>query len=137
MSEKNLAHTSDKPELHSFVKLAIAYVGIMAGMASIGLTFYIIAATGEATGSGLVPAGQYYADLVSYALLIFFCLAGLALLVERRRLGAYLVFAALVLSILAPSILISGQAAYNVVWWFAIPNAIVGILLLKSMKTLD
>jgi len=128
---ENPAVTSDSQELHSFVKLAIAYVGIMAGFATIGLTFYIIA-----TNDDSMPTNQYYADVASFAGLIFLSLTGLALLVERKRLGAYFVFAALVISILAPSILVTSQAAYDVVWWFAIPNAIVGILLTKSLKTL-
>jgi hypothetical protein len=131
MSENSVA-TSDSQELHPFVKLAIAYVGIMAGFATIGLTFYIIATNGDS-----MPANQYYTDVASFAGLIFLSLAGLALLVERKRLGAYFVFAALVFSILAPSILVTGQATYDVVWWFVIPNAIVGILLMKSLKTLE
>ncbi len=135
MSENNVA-TSDSRELHSFVKLAIAYIGIMAGLAAIGLTFYIITDAGEAAKSNLLQAGQYPTDIGSYALLIITSLAGLALLAKNRRIGAYFVFAALVLSIAAPSIFITGPAAYNVVWWFGIPNAIGGILLLKSFKTL-
>lgn len=136
MSEKNLA-TSDTPELHSFVKLAIAYLGIMAGFVVIGLGFYLIAAGGEATGSALEPANIYYTNIGSYVLLFILSLAGLALLVKRKRVGAYVAFSALVLSIFAPSLLLTGQSAYGVIWWFAIPNAVVGILLVKSLKTLE
>lgn len=136
MSENHIA-TSDKPELHSFVKLAIAYLGIMAGFALLGLTFYVVAARGEATGGALEPVSVYYANVGNYLILLVLSILALGLLVKRKRAGAYVAFAALVLSIFAPSLFVTAQSAFGVIWWFAIPNTVVGILLLKSMKTLD
>lgn len=136
MSENHPA-TSDTPELHSFVKLAIAYLGIMAGFAILGLTFYVVAARGEASGGALEPASVYYANVSSYIILFVLSLLAPGLLIKRKLAGAYVAFAALVLSIFAPSLLLTGQSAYGVIWWFAIPNSVVGILLLKSIKTLD
>lgn len=101
MSENHIA-TSDKPELHSFVKLAIAYLGIMAGFALLGLTFYVVAARGEATGGALEPVSVYYANVGNYLILLVLSILALGLLVKRMRAGAYVAFAALVLSIFAP-----------------------------------
>lgn len=136
MSESDIAN-SDKHELHSFVKLAIAYLGIMAGFAILGLIFYVVAARGEATGGALEPASVYYANVGNYIILFVLSLLALGLLVKRKRAGAYVAFATFVLSVFAPSLLLTSQSAYGVIWWFAIPNTVVGILLLKAMKTLD
>lgn len=136
MSENHVA-TSDKPELHSFVKLAIAYLGIMAGFAILGLIFYVAAARSESIGDALEPVGVYYANVSNYVILFALSLLALGLLVKRKRAGAYVAFAAFVLSIFAPSLFLTAQSAFGVIWWFAIPNTVVGILLLKSMKTLE
>lgn len=136
MSENYVA-TPDKPELHSFVKLAIAYLGVMAGFAILGLAFYVIAASGEAQGSGPEPVSVYYPNVGNYIILFALSLAAIGLLVKRKRAGAYVAFAALFLSLFAPSLLLTAQSAFGVIWWFAIPNTVVGVLLLKSMKTLD
>ena len=136
MSESDITN-SDRPELHSFVKLAIAYLGIMAGFAILGLIFYVVAARGEATSGALEPATVYYANVGNYIILFVLSLLALSLLVKRKRAGAYVAFATFVLSVFAPSLLLTSQSAYGVIWWFAIPNTVVGILLLKAMKTLD
>lgn len=127
---------SDTSELHSFVKLAIAYLGIMAGLAVLGLGFYVSAARVESAGDAPIVSDRYYAVIAFYVVLIAITLAGLGRLVRRRRDGAYLAFAALAISMLAPSPNQVLQAPYTIVWWFAIPNVVVGILLLKSLKTL-
>lgn len=130
------ASVSDSAELHSFVKLAIAYLGIMAGFAVLGLAFYIAAARVESAGDLPVPPDRYFAVVGFYALLVGISLAGLARLVRRKRDGAYLAFSALAISILAagPNQLI--QSPYTIIWWLAIPNAVVGILLWRSINTL-
>lgn len=120
---------SDTTELHSFVKLAIAYMGIMAGLAVLGLAFYAIASTGEAPGSVPVPQAEYYLTISYYVMLVGASLGALALLAKGVRTGAYLAFASLAISVLAP---IDGQSAN----WIAIPNVVVGLLLLKAIKTL-
>ncbi|HEX9677508.1 hypothetical protein [Nitrososphaera sp.] len=52
------------------------------------------------------------------------------------RMGAYLAFAALAISILAPVDNQTPNVSFNIIYWFMIPNAVVGILLLKAVKTL-
>lgn len=123
-------------ELHSFVKLSIAYLGIMAGLAITGLTLYVAAARVEFAGDLPVSADRYFAVVAFYAILVAISVAGLARLAKRKRDGAYLAFAALAVSVLAPSPNQAVQGPISIVWWFAIPNAVVGILLFKSVKTL-
>jgi hypothetical protein len=130
------ASVSDSAELHSFVKLAIAYLGIMAGLAVLGLGFYVAAARVESAGDLPVSADRYYAVIAFYVLLIAVSLAGLARMARRKRDGAYLAFAALVISLFAASPNQVIQSPYIIIWWLAIPNAVVGILLLKSLNTL-
>lgn len=120
---------SDTAELHSFVKAGIAYMGIMAGFAVLGLAFYVIAARGEAVGSSLVPPEMYYASVAYYVMLAGASVFAVWLLKNGRRAGAYLAFAILGISLFEGS-------GFTVVYWFAIPNAAVGILLLKAIKTL-
>lgn len=131
-------HTSvsDCAELHSFVKLAIAYLGIIAGLAVLGLGFYVAAARVESVGDLAVQPERYYTVVTFYVVLVAISLAGLARLVRRKRDGAYLAFAALAISMLAPAPNQVNQAPYAIVWWLAIPNAVVGILLFRSLKTL-
>lgn len=120
---------SDTTELHPFVKASIAYMGIMAGFAVLGLTFYVVAARGEAVGSSIVPPEMYYTSVAYYVMLAGASVFAVWLLKSGRRVGAYLAFAILGISLLEGS-------GFAVVYWFAIPNAAVGILLLKAYKTL-
>jgi hypothetical protein len=126
---------SDTSELHLFVKAGMAYMGIMAGFAVLGLTFYAIVARGEAMGSSSVPAEAYYATMLYYAALASASVLAIWLLKNGRRAGAYLVFAILSISVLAP---VRGSAldGFTIIYWFAIPNVAVSLLLLKAIRTL-
>jgi hypothetical protein len=135
-----LSNASTNGELHSFVKLAIGYLGIMAGFAALGLLFYEIAAREGPvilSASPFVPSDAYAISVAFFWTLIVILLIGLFALVRNLRIGAYFAFIALVLSIFAPYDKQTGAAPFAVIWWFAIPNAIVGILLLKAFKTLS
>lgn len=123
-------------ELHPFAKMSIAYMGIMAGLAVLGLTFYATASTGEAAGSIPVPPAVYYQSILYFVSLTGLSLGAVVLLAKGIRIGAYLTFAALAISVLAPVASQTGNAAFNIIYWFTIPNAAVGILLLKAVKTL-
>ncbi len=127
---------SDTAELHSFVKAAIAYMGIMAGLAVLGLTFYTIAARGEAVGSSIVPPEMYYTGIAYYVMLASASVFAVWLLKNGRRVGAYLVFAILAVSVFAPVRSSALENSFTIIYWFAIPNAAVGALLLKAIKTL-
>lgn len=131
-----LQNSSALAELHPFVKAAIAYVGIMAGLAVLGLIFYAIASTGEAAGSVPVPQAAYYQTILYFVSLTGLSLGAVVLLAKGMRMGAYLAFAVLAASILAPVSNQTPNTAFNIVYWFAIPNAVVGLLLLKAVKTL-
>jgi hypothetical protein len=127
-----LQHSNTSTELHPFVKLTIAYAGIMAGFAVLGLAFYVTASTAGSVGAPRVmqfPAVSYYVALAGMSVV------ALWLLKNGRRAGAYVAFAALAISVFAP---ISGPAydSFTIVYWFAIPNAAVGVLLLKAFRTL-
>lgn len=120
---------SDAAELHSFVKAGIAYMGIMAGLAVLGLAFYAIASAVEAPGHVPVPQAEYYLTVLYYVLLAGVSIGAVWLLAKGSRAGAYTAFASLAISVLAP---VNSQSAY----WIAIPNVAVGLLLLKAFKTL-
>ncbi|WP_415280691.1 hypothetical protein [Candidatus Nitrososphaera sp. FF02] len=123
-------------ELHTFVKLAIAYIGIMTGFAVLGLVFYVIAARGEAAGSVPIAPMMYYAAVSYYVALAGASVMTVWLLKNGRRAGAYLTFALLTVSLLAPVNSPAFGGMFTVIYWFAIPNAAVGLLLLKAARTL-
>lgn len=124
-------------QLHPFVKLAIAYVGIVAGLAVIGLVFYVVASQGEAAGSRPAVPQAYYVTVAYYVSLAAASAAAVLLMAKRsRRTGAYLAFAALASSILAPHSSQTAGTPFQVAYWFMIPNAVVGILLMKAVRTL-
>lgn len=127
---------SDTAELHSFVKASIAYMGIMAGFAVLGLVFYVIAAMGEAAESALIPPMMYYAAMSYYVALAGASVMTVWLLKNGRRVGAYIAFALLAVSLLAPVDSQAFNGMFTVIYWFAIPNAVVGALLLKAFRTL-
>lgn len=125
------AVTSGSEEIHSFVKLAIAYLGIMAGFSALGLWFYI------ASGLDGPISAIVQNEVVAFYLVLFaLSLAGLDRLSRNRQDGVYLAFASLVLSLFAPSPSQIVRPPYTMIWWLAIPNGVVGILLFRAMKTL-
>jgi hypothetical protein len=103
----------------------------MSGLAALGLVFYVAASKFSFVAPG------YNTVVLFYMVLIAISLAGLARLVRRKRDGAYLAFASLVISMLAPDPIQVFRAPYTFIWWFAIPNTVVGILLLTQLKTLE
>jgi hypothetical protein len=121
-------------ELHSFVKLAIAYLGIMAGLAVLGVVFFTISSQGEAQGSVRPSAEAYNYTMGLYALMIGLSLGGLAALANHLRLGAYLAFLALVVWFMPYAT--ESVEALAAASWMVIPNGVVGILLLRALKTL-
>jgi hypothetical protein len=122
---------TESEELHSFVKLAIAYLGIMAGFSVLGLWFYIAAGL-----DGPIAIILRNEVVTFYLLLFVLSIAALGRLSRRKRDGAYLTFASLALSLFAPSPSEIIRAPYTMNWWLAIPNTVVGILLLKVLRTL-
>jgi hypothetical protein len=115
-------------------------MGIMSGFAVLGLVFYEIGARqGPAITSvpPFVPSEVYAFSIAFFWTLIAISLIGLFTLVKNMRIGAYFVFIALVVSIFAPYDKQTGTAPFTIIWWFAIPNAVVGILLLKAFTTLS
>lgn len=119
-------------ELPSFVKLAMMYMGIMAGLAIIGLVLFLIASRGEALGSIPRTSESWSISVIILSSLVFIPLLSLALMTKRIKFGCYLAFVALVISLFAPS---PGQIIaqpISFIPWLAIPNTIVGILLLKD-----
>jgi hypothetical protein len=134
MDDKPGQVIAEGKELPSFVKLAIAYLGIMAGMAAIGLVLYLIASRGEAPGSAPIPQQTLSITILFFTSLVVIPSISLRLLVKRRRVGGYLAFLALGISLFAPY---SDPAFHlTITYWLAIPNAIVGILVWKNLKEL-
>ncbi|HEY7507624.1 MAG TPA: hypothetical protein VH677_00720, partial [Nitrososphaera sp.] len=81
-----MQHSNTSTELHPFVKLTIAYAGIMAGFAVLGLAFYVTASTAGSVGAPRVmqfPAVSYYVALAGMSVV------ALWLLKNGRRAGAY------------------------------------------------
>ncbi|HKU50672.1 MAG TPA: hypothetical protein VJP79_12025 [Nitrososphaera sp.] len=130
------AVTSDGEETHSFVKLAIAYLGLMAGLSILGLGFYVAAARVVSAGDPPAVAAIYNETMVFYLALFSISIAGLARLLKKKQDGAYFAFTSLILSLFAPSPSQIMRAPYTLIWWLAVPNTIVGILLLRAIKTL-
>ena len=117
-------------ELHSFVKLAIAYLGIMAGLAVLGVVFFAASTQGSVRPS----VGAYNYTMGLYALMIGLSLGGLAALANHLRTGAYLAFLALIVWFMPYAT--QSLDTLAAVSWMLIPNGVVGILLLKALKTL-
>src|SRR5690606_31210762 len=89
-----LSQASDR-ELHSVVKLAITYLGIMAGFAVLGWVFYEIGAReGPAIVSTppFVPSDVYLISIAYFATLIILSLTGVVALAKNLRIGAYFAF---------------------------------------------
>lgn len=140
MDENNTGNINttdmDNSELPKFVKAGIAYLGIMAGLAILGLFFYVAASRGESTGSVLVESDAYATTIAFFTILVALSLIGLYGLVKRLRLGVYVALVALVLSMFAPSGGKNLESSFAITWWLGIPNTVVGILLIRSLGKL-
>ena len=125
-------------ELAPLVKLVLTYMGIILSFAVLGLFFYL-----ESLKYNTPYNPEYYADnypvaLSYFAALIIACGLSVVGLAKTRKLGGCSAFAGLIISVFAPySGGISASSLSSIViWWFAIPNAAVGILLLRSWNNL-
>lgn len=120
-------------ELHPFVKLAIAYLSIIAGLAAVGLYLYIVSS--YARGLQTVQTGPFVITIIFYSSLLSLSIVSVYGIVNRKKYGEITAFIALGLSILSPaydqkSVLMS----FQIIFWFTIPNAVVGLLLLLKQK---
>ena len=115
--------------LHSFAKLAIAYIGILLGLTLISVLFVVtIIGDGKAVSSLSAGYSDYLA--VYYAVLIPLMLIAIDQLRKGKKLGAYLAYA----SIAIHHSLYFSNALYLV--FLLSMSVVVGILLLRSFKHL-
>jgi hypothetical protein len=112
----------------------------MAGLAVLGLAFYTITMREGMTIMSTPPFAHSDVYIITTAFfwtLIALLSIGLFALLKNLWIGAYFAFLALVASLFAPYDNQSETATLTVVWWLAIPNVMVGILLLKTFSTLS
>lgn len=112
----------------------------MAGFAVLGWVFYEIGAReGPAIVSvpPFVPSDVRLISIAYFLTLTVLSLTGVFALAKNLRIGAYFAFVALLISVLAPYDKMTGTAPFTIIWWFAIPNTVVGVLLLKAFGTLS
>ena len=121
--------------LHPFTKLSIAYIGILIGFVIMGIVFYAISSNDRILLYGPVQPTTYYITLTYFFFLLVISGVALWKLTRAKRIGVYFALASLVFSLLAPTSSQSGNP-FQVVYWFAIPNSLIGILLLRSLKHL-
>jgi hypothetical protein len=81
-----------------------------------------------------MPSDVYHISIAFFWALIVLSLIGAVALLRDLRIGACIAFLVLVISVLAPYDKQSTTAPFVVIWWFAIPNATAGILLLVALK---
>lgn len=117
--------------LHPFAKMAMTYMGLMAAVAVLSLVFYSVNVLDGIKGPLTQLAGASYAAMIIVPAL---AIAGLA---KGLRIGAYLAFAALALSVL---ILLAftwnPDIRWNVLIPVLVPHAAVGALLARSLPAL-
>lgn len=118
--------------LDPYVKLAITYMVLMIAIVVINLIYYSVNLVylSQAQGS---PAGTAYVIA-----LLAVPGAAIAFLANRKKTGAYFAFAALAIS-LSVFITLPANAGirWDVVVTLLIPHSIVGILLLRALRTLS
>ncbi|HEV8406017.1 MAG TPA: hypothetical protein VGQ13_08955 [Nitrososphaera sp.] len=117
--------SSSDTGLHSFTKLAIAYIGILLGLTIISVTLgAVVTLDNRSNPISLTRDNNYL--VAYYVVLIPMMLAAVELLRKGKKLGAYLAFASMAVhySIYFPTIL------------FLITSPIVGILLWRSFRYL-
>src|ERR1700752_4204976 len=98
--------SSSDSGLHSFTKLAIAYIGIILGITIISVIYgVVITADNPANHNSLVRNGTYLN--LYYVVLIPLMLLTIEMLRRGRKLGAYLAFASMAIhyTIYFPTIL--------------------------------
>ncbi|GEM_PF-3728580 len=119
-----IPRNSNDSGIHSFTKLAIAYIGILLGLTIISAILgAVVTIDNLASPTSLGRSGYLIAY---YVVLIPLMLATIELLRKGRKLGAYLAYASMVVHYLIyfPTIL------------FLVASPIVGILLWRSYRYL-
>lgn len=110
--------------LHSFTKLAIAYIGILLGLTVISIVLGGVVIFANSSPPPQTQIGNYL--IAYYAILIPLMLVTIDQLRRGKKLGAYLAYASMAIhySIYFPTLL------------FLITSSIVGILLWRSYRHL-
>lgn len=135
-----LANSRGEKKIHLFVKVAMGYLATVIGLAILALVFYEFGSReGPAITSAppFLPSEVYAISITFFYTLIALSSIGLLALAKNLGIGAYLAFIVLVVSLFAPYDKQAGTAPFTIIWWFAIPNIVVGVLLLKAFKTLS
>ncbi|MCI0560913.1 MAG: hypothetical protein MN733_20705 [Nitrososphaera sp.] len=117
--------SSRETGLHSFTKLAIAYVGILLGLTVISVLLGAVITFDNGTTPSLqIGYGNYL--IAYYVVLIPLMLITIDQLRRGKKLGAYLAYASMAIhySIYFPTVL------------FLVTSPVVGILLWRSFRTL-
>jgi hypothetical protein len=117
--------SSSDTGLHSFTKLAIAYIGILLGLTVISVILgAVVTFDNRSNPNSLTRADNYL--VAYYVLLIPLMLVTIEILRRGKKLGAYLAYASMAIhyTIYYPTIL------------FLITSPIVGILLWRSFRYL-
>lgn len=109
--------------LHSFTKLAIAYIGILLGLAVVSVILGVVVTVDNPSNPTSLAEGNLVAY---YAVLIPLMLATIELLRRGKKIGAYLAYASMAVhyTIYFPTVL------------FLITSSIVGVLLWRSFRHL-
>jgi hypothetical protein len=117
--------SSSDTGLHSFTKLAIAYVGILLGLTIISVILGTVV-TFDNPSNVISLSGNDSYLLAYYAILIPMMLATIELLRRGKKIGAFLAYPTLAIhyTIYYPTLL------------FLITSPIVGILLWRSLRYL-
>lgn len=115
--------------LHSFTKLAIAYIGILLGLTLISVIF-VVTIIGD--GKMISSLSRGYSDYLAvyYVVLIPIMFIAIDQLRKRKKLGAYLAYASMAIH----HSLYFSDALYLV--FLLSMSVVVGILLLSSFKHL-
>jgi hypothetical protein len=119
-----LSPQSDDTGLHSFTKLAIAYIGILLGLTVISVMLGGVIMFSNRSPQSPILFWNYLT--VYYVILIPLMLITLDQLRRGKKLGAYLAYASMIIhyTIYHPTIL------------FVVTSGIVGILLWRSFRYL-
>lgn len=114
--------------LHSFTKLAIAYISILLGLTLISVLFVVTIIGDDKAVSSLSGYSDYLA--IYYVVLIPLMLIAIDQLRKGKKLGAYLAYASMAIH----HSLYFSDARYLV--FLLSMSMVVGILLLRSFKHL-
>jgi hypothetical protein len=117
--------SSEDTGLHSFIKLAIAYIGIILGLTVISVILgAVVTFDNRINSNSLTGTGNYL--IAYYSVLIPLMLVTIDQLRRGKKLGAYLAFVSMAIhyTIYFPNVL------------FLVTSTVVGILLWRSFRYL-